>query len=173
VTAAGFADIGARDPHPLVLGGRVNHAAQQLAIARLQLLALVQGLASGADPFGQRIPHPLKLFQSGDARLTEATRDHGIDIEARKGLGPQARQLMLEPTDLAPQLSARKPLIASNLKRSERVWFKHVRHKPRPSVDHRPATESENHVKARGRLTPQLRRRRSRGPRPPTPGGRP
>jgi|GEM_PF-4186601 len=111
-------------------------------------MALVESLAGCADPLGQRVADSLELLEPGDSRLAEPTGDAGVELQSRKGLGAETGELVLEPADLAPQLSARKPLIASNSKRSERLSFKHVRHKPRSSVDHRPATESENHVKA-------------------------
>jgi len=38
---------------------------------------------------------------------------------------------MLQPPDLPPKLSPRKPLVASNSKRSERLVFKQIRHKTR------------------------------------------
>ena len=55
---------------------------------------------------------------------------------------------MLEAADLAPQLGAREALVASHSKRRERVSIEQIRHKPEPSVNHRPAAESEELVKA-------------------------
>ncbi len=90
MAAARFPDVGARDPHPLVLGRRVEHLAQQLAIVRLELLTLGQSRASPANPLGQRIPHPLKLFQPRDPRFGKATGNLSVDIKPRKGLRAQA-----------------------------------------------------------------------------------
>jgi len=114
-----------------VLGRGGDHLLEQLAVARLQLLALDQGGACSGDPIRECIPHPLELVEAGHARLSEAAGDLGIDLEARKGLRAQPRQLMLEPADLAPQLSTSKPLIASNPKRSQRLVFKQARHRTR------------------------------------------
>lgn len=131
VAATGLADVGARNPHPLVLGGSVEHPLEQLAIAGLQITALGQGGASPGDPLRQRIPHPLELFQSSHPRRGEATGDLRVNAEPRKSLSAQTRQLMLQPPDLTSKLRARKPLAASNPKRGERLVFKQVRHRTR------------------------------------------
>lgn len=123
VPAAGFADLRAGDPHPLVLGRRVEHSPKQLAVASLEILALVEGLASHGDPLGQRIAHPLELFQPRDPRLARPAGNRGVDLQPRKGLRPQPRELVLEAPDLTPQLGSCKPLVASNPKRYERLSF--------------------------------------------------
>ncbi len=130
MAAARFADVGTGDPHPLVLGRRVEHPLEQLAIASLELLALGQRSSGPGNSLGQRIAHPLELVQPGYPRLGEAAWNLGIDLESRKRLGPQPCQLVLKPADLTPKLGTRKPLIASNSKRSERLVFKHLRHEP-------------------------------------------
>jgi hypothetical protein len=101
-----------------VLGGRVEHPPKQLAIARLELAALAQRSAGRGNPLRQRIAHPLELFQVGDPRLARPAGNLGIDLESRKRLCAQSRELVLEAADLAPQLGARKPLVASNPKRN-------------------------------------------------------
>ena len=127
--AAGLADVGARDPHPLVLGRRRQHLLQQLAVAGLQFILLAQCVTGLADPLGEGVADPLELVQAGDARSGKAGRDPGIEREARKGLGAEAGELMLQPPDLAAQLHARKALVASQMKRSKRVSFEQTRHK--------------------------------------------
>jgi len=91
VTAAGFAYVSPRDPHPLVLGRCVEHPLEQLPVARLELLTLSQGRASPAYPLRQCIPYPLKLIKPRDSRLHEATGDLGVNVKSRKCLGTQPR----------------------------------------------------------------------------------
>jgi hypothetical protein len=90
----------------------------------------VQGAARVGDPIGERVADPLQLGQVGDARLGSAGGDAGVERDAGEGLGPQARQLVLKTPDLAPQLSAREALIASDAKRRERVSVKQILHEP-------------------------------------------
>lgn len=129
VPTAGLADVGPRDPHPLVLGGRRQHLLQQLAVAGLEFVLLAQSVTRPADPLGERVADPLELVETGDARRGKAGRDPGIEREARKGLGTEAGKLMFEPPDLPAQLSAREALVASHTKRSKRVSFEQTRHK--------------------------------------------
>jgi hypothetical protein len=68
VTAARHADVVARDPQPLVIGGRSHHPLEQLAVACLEIVLPLQGRARVPDPVGERIADPLELLQPGDAR---------------------------------------------------------------------------------------------------------
>jgi hypothetical protein len=129
VPASRLADVGARDPHPLVLGRRRQHPLQQLAVAGLQFVLLAQGLARNGDPLGEGIAHLLQLLEPGDPGHGEAGWDLGIEGEARKCLGAKTGQLMLEATDLTTQLSAREALVASHSKRRECVSIEQIRHK--------------------------------------------
>jgi hypothetical protein len=147
VATTGLADVGARDPQPLVLGWRRQHAAQQLAVAGLQLALLLQHDSYGRDPLGERVAHLLQLLEPGHPRLGEMTRHGGVDRDAGKRLRGETGELVLEAGDLASQLSAREALIASNPKRFEHVSIEQIRHKTESSVNHRPATEREKLVK--------------------------
>ncbi len=129
VPTPGLADVGAGDPHPLVIGWRRQHLLQQLAVARLQFVLLAQCVTGLADPLGKSIANPLELIEAGDARRGKAGRDPGVEREPRKGLGAEARELMFQPPDLPAQLHARKALVASHMKRSKRVSFEQTRHK--------------------------------------------
>jgi len=131
VAATRLADIGTRDPHPLVLGRRRQHVLEQLAVAGLQLILLAQGLTSDGDPLSQGIANLLKLLEPGDARHGEAGRDLGVEREAGEGLSAEAGQLVLEAADLTAQLSAREALVASHSKRLECVSIEQIRHKTR------------------------------------------
>jgi len=120
VTATGLADVGARDPQPLVLGRRRQHVLQQLAVLRLQFTPLPKRDSSLANPLGERVAHPLELFETGYARLVVARGNAGIEREPGKRLGAKPGELVLETTDLAAQLSAREALVASHPKRCKR-----------------------------------------------------
>ena len=147
VPTARLADVSARDPQPLVLGGRGEHPAQQLAVAGLQFALFLERDAGRGNPLGKGIAHLLQLVEAGHPRLGEMTRDRGIDCEARKSLDGKAGELVLEASDLAPQLGAREALVASHSKRREHVSIEQIRHKTRSSVNHRPAAEKEKLVK--------------------------
>lgn len=90
MATARIAEILARDPHPLVLGGSRQHLLQQVAIASLELLLPLQGIAGLRDPVGKRVANPLELLESGNAGLSNARRDSGVEGEARKSLGAKA-----------------------------------------------------------------------------------
>jgi hypothetical protein len=111
-----------------VIGWRGQHPAQQLAVACLQLALLLEGDAGGSDPLGEGVAHLLQLVEAGDPRLGEMTGDGSVDGEAGECLDGEAGELMLEASDLAPQLSAREALVASNSKRREHVSIKQIRH---------------------------------------------
>jgi len=130
VAAAGLADVGAGDPHPPVLGGRVEHAPQQLAVLGLELGLIAQGEAGGSDPVGQRVADPLQLPEAGDPGRAARRGDPGVDRDPRKGLGDEATELALEPPDLPAQLSAGEALVAPHPKRNRRIKFEQIRHRP-------------------------------------------
>jgi hypothetical protein len=85
-----------------VVGGRGKHAAQELAVAGLQLALLPERHPRCGDPLRQRIPHALQLLQAGHPRLAEVSGDGGVDGEARERLDREAGELVLEAGDLAP-----------------------------------------------------------------------
>jgi hypothetical protein len=115
--AAGLADIRAGDPQPLELGRAVKHAIEQVAIPCLQLGPLGERHASVTDALGELVADPLELTEAEGARL-KCGRDYGrVDLQARKGLGPHARELMLEPADLAAQVGAREALVTAGRER--------------------------------------------------------
>ena len=136
VPAAWRADVVARDPQPLVLGGSGQHPLQELAVARLEIVLRIQRAAGTGNPIGERVANPLQLLQARDTRLAEPGRHGGIEIEARKCLAVEAGKLVLEPADLAPELGAREALVASNSKRGEHVSIEQILHEPGSSVDH-------------------------------------
>lgn len=126
--AAELADVGIGDAHPLVLGGSVEHAAQQIAVLSLELCLVPEGLAAGRDPLCQGIAHPLQLSQVRDPRFTLWSGDAGFDLDPRKGLDHQVRELGLEAADLSAQLGASEALVAPHPKRDRRIQFEQIRH---------------------------------------------
>jgi len=131
VAAARLADVVAGDAQPLVIGGRGQHAPQQLAVLRLQRRLPLQSLASVGDTCRQRVAHPLQLLEAGDARLAEGGRRGGVDADSWKGLREQMGQLYLEAADLTAQLGAGEALVAP---RPQRVSFEQNRHQDPPRV---------------------------------------
>jgi hypothetical protein len=131
VAASRLADVGTRDPHPLVLGRRRQHLLEQLAVAGLQFVLLAQGLTSDRDPLGESIANLLQLLEPRYSRHGKAGRDPRIERETREGLGAETGQLVLETADLTAQLSAREALVASHSKRLECVSIEQIRHKTR------------------------------------------
>jgi hypothetical protein len=89
VAATRLANVGPRDPHPLVLGRRRQHFLEQLTIAGLEFILLAQGLTRDRDPLGQCIANLLQLLKPGDPGHGEAGRDLGVEREAREGLGAE------------------------------------------------------------------------------------
>jgi hypothetical protein len=116
VAAAGLADVGAGDPHPLEVLGRRQHPPQQLAVAGLDLLTLAQGATRRSDPRREGVPHLLQAAEPERARLAPGSRNRGVELEPREGLGHQGGELPLEAADLTAQLGASKSLVAAYAK---------------------------------------------------------
>jgi hypothetical protein len=129
VAAAGLADVGARDPQPLVLGRSREHVLEQLAVARLQLAALLQRHTHLADPLRQRVANPLELLETRDPRLAEAGGNAGVKSKAWKRRGADAGELVLQAADLPAQLRTGKALVAPNPKRCQRVSVEQIQHR--------------------------------------------
>ncbi len=130
VPAAGLADVGARDPQPLVLRRRLQHAPQQFAVAGLDHRLIAQRQTSLGDPLGKVVAHLLQLLETGNARFGETGWNLGVEIESRKGLNRESGKLVLETADLAAQLDTREALIASHAKCCKRVSVEQIRHYP-------------------------------------------
>jgi hypothetical protein len=137
VAAAGLADVGARDPQPPEVPRPLQHPLEQLAVARLDLLALSQGAARRHDPAGEPVADGLEAAEAQRPRLARRRGHRDVDLDAGEGLGHERRQLPLEAPDLAPQLGARGALVAAYAKLSRSVSVEQIRHNPTPSVDHR------------------------------------
>ena len=130
MAAAGLADVGAGDLDPLVLGGRVQHPLQQLAVAGLQLSLLLKLTPRVADPPGQRVADRLQLTEVERARGGCDRGDAVVDPQAREGVGDEGAELGFEAADLTAQLHPREPLVAVHAKRGRRLSFEQIRHSP-------------------------------------------
>lgn len=117
VPAAGLADVGARDPQPLVLGRSGEHVAQKGPVALLQLIALAQNGARLDDARRERVADALQLAEIGNARQTCRRRNADINREPRERLRREPGQLALQAPDLTPQLDPRQPLVARSKRR--------------------------------------------------------
>ena len=117
MAAAGLADVGAADLQPLVLGRRVEHPLEQLAVAGLELGLFAQLDPRLGDPVGERVPNRLQLAEPQHPRLAGAGSYRGIDLDPRKRLGDERRKLRFQPPDLPPQLRSRQPLVATDANR--------------------------------------------------------
>jgi hypothetical protein len=95
VAAARLANVGTGDSQPLVLGRRGEHVAQQLMVALLQLVSLTQRDAGVRDSLGKGISDALQPAEVGDPRRPRQSRNAGVDLEPREGLGGEVRQLPL------------------------------------------------------------------------------
>ncbi len=130
VPATGLADVFARDPNPLELGGPGDHLLEQRAVAAVEIRSLLVDLLGVGDPRGERIADSLQLAKPDHPRLASASRNLELELQAREGIREESCQLVLQAADLAPQLSACEALIASHPKRCESVSFEQIRHKP-------------------------------------------
>jgi hypothetical protein len=135
VAATGLADVSARDAQPLVLGGSVEHALEQLAVAGLELGVPAQLQPRLADTGRQRVANGLQGAEVERPRLARQGGDPGLDPQG-KGLGRERSELRLEPPDLAPQLRPGEPLVAIHAQRGKHLSFEQIRHRPETSVDH-------------------------------------
>lgn len=155
MAAAGLADVSTRDPDPLVLGRVRQHLFQQLAVACLQFVLTTQGDARPGDAVGKRVADPLQVFEARNPWHGGVGRHLDVDFQTGKRLGSEARQLVLEPANLATQLSTREALIAPHSKRRKHVSIEQIWHRPESSLDHGVKPENDQLVKrvrARSRL---------------------
>jgi len=126
--AAGLADVRPRYPQPLVFGGRVEHAMQELAVTRLEPLLCLEHEASGRDAVGERIAHPLELVETGQPRPARRRGNASVDLDTGKALGRKSGQLVFEATDLPAQVGPSEALVAPYSERRERASVEQIRH---------------------------------------------
>lgn len=112
--AAGLTDVGAGDPHPLELLGRVQQCSQQFAVVGLERLALRQGRARLGDPLSQPVAHRLQLAEVKHPGSGGNSLDPMRNRRVAEGLTKDFRQLRLEAANLAAQLEPRPTLVDSD-----------------------------------------------------------
>jgi hypothetical protein len=95
VAATGLAEVLARDAHPLKVLGAGEHPLEQLAIAGLELSAVLQGPARVLDPIRECVANRLQLAQVERSGLGRDGSHAGRELEAREGLGDQGGELPL------------------------------------------------------------------------------
>jgi hypothetical protein len=110
VAAAGLADVGAADPHPLVVLRHGEHVGQQFAIALLDEGAGGEGVVGFGEAGRERVAHLLQLTEVEDARRPGRGDPVG-DVDPAHAFGDQPGELTLDLADLAAQLDPRQPLI--------------------------------------------------------------
>jgi hypothetical protein len=130
VSAARLAEVGAGDLKPFVLGRRGQHPLEQLAVGGLGLGPLAQGAAGVGDPVGERVADLLQLAEADQARLVRRGGHPRVDRHPREGPRGEAPELVLEAADLAPQLGARKALVAPDAKAGKGLSVEQLRHEP-------------------------------------------
>jgi hypothetical protein len=111
VTAAGLADVGAADPHPAVVAGRLDQGPQQFAVGTLGRGPRGEGGTGVADALGQRVAQALELAEVEQSRCRNRRRDRMGDGDAAEAVEGEASQLVLEAADLAAQLGTREALV--------------------------------------------------------------
>jgi len=110
VAAARLADVGAADPQPAVRGGVGEHRTEEIAVGRLDGVALGQRAARLGEATGERIADLLEL-----AQVEHPRRPRGDDpmwhVDPTEPRGDQSRELQLQLPDLPPQLCPGQTLI--------------------------------------------------------------
>lgn len=115
VAATSLAEIVTRDPQPLVVARRGEHALEQLPVAALELGPLAKGQAGVLDAIRELVADRLELAQAKRAGRRCASRDVGRQAEPREGLGEERGKLPFEASHLSPQLGAGEALAAAYL----------------------------------------------------------
>jgi hypothetical protein len=110
VTAAGQADVGAADPHPVVLLGFGQQARQQFAVGLLDGVAVGERAVRFGDAAGERVAQFLQLAEPEHPRRPRGTDPVRHDDPA-EALGDHPGKLELELADLPAQLGAGKTLV--------------------------------------------------------------
>ncbi len=130
LSTAGFAEVGAGDPQPLVVSRGGQHPLEQLPVRSLERSALLELALPLGDLGGEGVAHRLKLAEVERSWLPRRGRHAGVDPEARECLGDKPAELPLEASDLAPQLGAREKFVPADKRLSPVVSVKQIRHNP-------------------------------------------
>lgn len=91
MAATGLTDVGAGDPQPLVPGRIRQHPFEQIAVASLEFVLLLQGAPRRGDPLGEGVANALQVLEAGYPRHVRAGRDSRVEDDAGESLGGKAR----------------------------------------------------------------------------------
>lgn len=134
VAAARLADVVAGDLHPLEVGGRGDHFAQQLTVGGLHTSLLGQGEVGLGHPLGEIVAQALERAQVEDPRVTCRLRDRAVELHATERLGEETCQLPLQVAYLASQLVTSGQLVDFDVNVQQAVSFEQIRHRTRCRV---------------------------------------
>jgi hypothetical protein len=123
VAAARLADVIAGDPHPLEVGWRGDHFAQQLAVGGLDSGLLGQGQAGLGHPLGKIVAQALERTEIENPRLGHRRRDRAVESHSAERLAEEAGQLLLQMPDLTPQLVTSRQLVDDDVNVKQPVSF--------------------------------------------------
>jgi hypothetical protein len=111
-------------------GGVGEHPLKQLPVGPLQLAALAQRLLSIGDARGKGVTDALELSEAEQARLAGVRRDPVLHLDPAEALADPARELALEPGDLAPEVRASARLLTADPRREHPLCLDDARHLP-------------------------------------------
>ena len=172
--AARLAEVGAADPHPLVIRRRGEHrrSSSRLAVSSTRPRS-AQRPARLGDPVGERVADLLQLAEVEHPRRRRASAaTRCVDLDAAEEPRRRAGRARARARPIwRAQLGAREALVdldvkcdPSRLLRAAPAW-------PAPSLDHGARLARRMRLSAATRLRPP--RRRSRAPRRPRSAARP
>jgi hypothetical protein len=118
VAAAGLADVGAGDAHPLEALRGGDHLLEQDAVGVLQPGPLRERAARFGDPAGEPVANRLQLAEPEDPGSPRSRRDPVRDLDVPEGLAEEPGQLRLQPPDLPAQLDAGKTLVGPYMEKA-------------------------------------------------------
>ena len=117
--AAGLADVRIGDAHPLVGGGIAQHVLDELAVARLDLGAVVERAARLVQPVGEVVAELLELAQAQQPRAA-APVDAELDARARVSGDEGGGELGLDLGDLLAKRASGGKLVTLDDERRNR-----------------------------------------------------
>jgi hypothetical protein len=149
VAAAGLADVGPADLHPLEVLWRGDHLPHQLAIAGLDPGPLMQLRPGVGNSLRQLVAETLQLTEIEHAWLRGDRGDVVIELNPTESLGEEPGQLALETTDLTAQLRARSELVDLDAKPIQAVSLEQIHHRPGTECRSRSGSAGQETIKQR------------------------
>lgn len=124
MATAGFAEIVAGDLHPLELGRGGEHLLEQLPVGSLYPSAVIQRSARVGHLRRQGIADRLQPTEVECPRLPGGGWNRHVELDPTKSFSEEAAELVLQATDLAPQLGAGEELVATDKKLNSAISIK-------------------------------------------------